>query len=137
MKRKTKIFIIVGAVSALLSIVAVFVIVKSMFAAQYNSNGVSHMLVVTIDKNQSKEYIGDLEEHKVYIEGLKISETNFRNIKAENISVKEAIKGNLVSIDDWEKHAWKTQKSVGSETLKFDNYEIYIDEEEIIIRPLK
>ena len=58
-----------------------------LFKAQYNSNGISHFLVITIDKNQEKTYLGTLERHKVYIEGLNIKETNFRTIDAKNISI--------------------------------------------------
>ena len=136
MKKKSKILLITLICSLLFSIAAVYGIVRYMFSAQYNSNGVSHFLVVTIDKEQGKEYIGDLENHKVYIEGFNISETNFRNIKAENVSVKEAIEKDLVSIDEWKNYAFSIEKSGKAEILKFDNYEIYIDTEICIIRPL-
>jgi flagellar basal body-associated protein FliL len=136
MKKKTKIILVTLICSLVLSIAAVYGIVQWMFKAQYNSNGVSHFLVVTIDKEQGKEYLGDLENHKVYIEGFNISETNFRNIKAENVSIKEALEKKLVSIDEWKKYAFSVEKSGKVEILKFDNYEIYIDTEVCIIRPL-
>ena len=136
MKKKSKILLVTLICSLLFSIAAVYGIVHWMFTAQYNSNGVSHFLVVTIDKEQGKEYLGELEDHKVYIEGLNISETNFRNIKAKNVSIKEAIDKGLVSIEDWKKYAYRIQKSGKVEILKFDNYEIYIDTEVCIIRPL-
>ena len=59
-------------------------IVRWLFAQQYNSKGISHFLVITLDNEQQKEYVGKLEEHDVYIEGLNIAETNFRTINAEN-----------------------------------------------------
>lgn len=136
MKKKSKRLLITLIVSLVFSIAAVYGIVRYMFTAQYNSNGVSHFLVVTIDKEQGKEYLGDLENHKVYIEGFNISETNFRNIKAENVSIKEALEKKLVSIDEWKKYAFSIEKSGKVEILKFDNYEIYIDTEVCIIRPL-
>ena len=136
MKKKSKILLVTLICSLLFSIAAVYGIVHWMFNAQYNSNGVSHLLVVTIDKGQAKEYIGDLEGHKVYIEGLNISETNFRNINAQNVSIKEAIDKGLVSIEDWKKYAYRIQKSGKVEIFKYDNYEIYVDSEVCIIRPL-
>lgn len=136
MKKKSKILLVTLICSLLFSIAAVYGIVHWMFNAQYNSNGVSHLLVVTIDKGQAKEYIGDLEGHKVYIEGLNISETNFRNINAQNVSIKEAIDKGLVSIEDWKKYAYIIQKSGKVEVFKYDNYEIYVDSEACIIRPL-
>lgn len=136
MKKRSKILLITLICSLVLSIAAVYGIVRWMFTAQYNSNGVSHFLVVTIDKEQGKEYLGDLENHKVYIEGLNISETNFRNIKAENVSIKDALEKELVSIDEWKNYAFSIEKIGKVEIYKFDNYEIYVDSETCIIRPL-
>ena len=110
--------------------------IKWLFSKQYNENGVSHFLVITIDKNQSREYIGELEGHKVFIENLNIEETNFRTVNAENMPIKEAVEKNLVSIKEWRKYAWGIKKDVDTEILKFENYEIVISYDECIIRPL-
>ena len=135
MKKKTKMFIAALAISLIFSIGAIYVVITSMFKAQYNSNGISHFLVVTIDGSQM-QYIGDLEGHKVYIEGFNIDETVFRSIKAENVSIKYALENELVSIEDWEKHALSIKKISNDKILKFDNYEIYVNKEICIIRPL-
>ena len=111
-------------------------IVRWLFAQQYNSKGISHFLVITLDNEQQKEYVGKLEEHDVYIEGLNIAETNFRTINAENLSIKDAIESNLVSIEDWKKYALRITEEESGEILKFENYEILITSEECIIRPL-
>jgi hypothetical protein len=108
---------------------------KWLLSSQYNENGISHFLVVTIDKNQEKEYIGELDNHKIFIEHLNIKETNFRNIDAENVSIKEAINNRSVSIDEWKKYAWKRKKEGNVEILIFDNYEIACTNEDCIIRP--
>ena len=136
MKKKTKIILVTLICSAIFSIAAVFGIVKWMFGAQYNKNGISHFLVVTIDNTTPKTYLGDLEGHKVYIEGLNIKETNFRTIKAENMPIKQAIEEELVSIKEWKENAFSVVKQGGYEILKYDNYEIFINKEECIIRPL-
>lgn len=137
MSKKTKRFLIAMGISIVFSLLAVFGIVKWMFSSQYNKNGVSHMLVITIDNVTPKTYLGELEGHKVYIERLNIKETNFRNIHAENVSIKDAIDKELVSIDDWKKYAFKIVKQGDYEVLKYDNYEIAINKKECIIRPLK
>jgi len=58
---------------------------KWMYDAQYNENGVSHFLVITIDESQPKEYVGELENHSIYVEKLKLDELYFITVKAENI----------------------------------------------------
>ena len=107
-----------------------------IFSEQYNDKGISHFLVITIDKNQSREYIGELDGYKIFIENLNLEETNFRTVNAENISIKEAIENNLVSIKEWEKYAWKIKKDGDAEILQFENYEIIIAYDNCIIRPL-
>ena len=111
--------------------------VKWLFSSQYNENGVSHFLVVTIDKNQQKRYLGELDNHRIFIEHLNIKETNFRNVNVENVSIKEAIDRNLVSIDEWKKYAWRIKKDGDSEVLIFQNYEIVCAYDDCIIRPKK
>lgn len=111
-------------------------IVRWLFAQQYNSKGISHFLVITLDNEQQKEYVGKLEEHDVYIEGLNIAETNFRTINAENLSIKDAIESNLVSIEDWKNYALRITEEESGEILKFENYEIFVTTGECVIRPL-
>ena len=110
--------------------------VSWMFSEQYNSKGVSHLLVITIDKKQPKEYIGKLGNYNIYVEQLKIDETNFRSVDAENISIKDAIENDLVSIEDWKKYARKVTKNGDTEILQNENYEIAITNDECIIRPI-
>lgn len=107
-----------------------------LFSEQYNEKGISHFLVITIDKNQPREYVGELEGHRVFIENLNLEETNFRTVNAENMSIKEAIENNLVSIKEWKKYAWKIKKEGDAEILQFENYEIVIAYDDCIIRPL-
>ena len=47
-------------------------VIKWLFSSQYNSTGISHYLVITIDKNSPKEYVGELEGHKVCKENKSI-----------------------------------------------------------------
>ena len=126
-----KVIIIVGSV--ILVFLAIVGIVIWMFFAQYNINGVSHFLVVTVDKNVERKYVGKLDGYNVYVEGFK--EYNLRTVDAKNLSVKEAIKNNLVSIDEWKKYAFGTKKDNDSLILLFDNYEIALTGDECLIKP--
>ena len=107
-----------------------------LFSSQYNENGISHFLVVTIDRNQPKVYIGELDNHRIYVENLNLEETNFRNINAENVSIKKAIDEKLVTIEEWRKYAWKIEREGDAEVLKYDNYEIACAYDDCIIRPI-
>lgn len=107
-----------------------------MFSAQYNPKGISHFLVITIDENQPKEYIGKLADHNIYVEKLNIKETNFTTVDAKNVSIKDAIENDLVSIEDWKKYSRSTKLDGDTEILRYENYEIAISSEECIIRPI-
>lgn len=136
MSKRTKRFLIAAIISIVFSVGAVLIIVPSMFSAQYNNKGISHFLVIAIDNNVSKTYLGELEDHKVYIERLNIEETNFRSIKAENVSIREVLDKKLITINELKKYAFRLSKQGQYEVLKYDNYEIAINDEELIIRPL-
>ena len=107
-----------------------------LFSSQYNKLEVSHFLVVTIDRNQPKVYIGELDNHRIYVENLNLEETNFRNINAENVSIKKAIEEKLVTFAEWRKYAWKIVKEGDAEVLRYDNYEITCAYDDCIIRPI-
>ena len=137
MKNKRVIIIFVISIVLVISIILISPsVINWLFFSQYNENGVSHFLVVTIDKNQSRQYIGKLDDHKIYIEKFNLDETNFRNVNAENVSIKKAIEENLVSIKEWKKYALVIKKDDNSEILKFDNYEIACTYDDCTIRPL-
>lgn len=131
---KKKLIIII--VSVILVIGLIIFLIPWMFSSQYNKNGISHFLVVTFNSNQSKTYIGKLEGLDVYIEGLNIKETNFRTIDAKNLSIKDAIENNKVSIEEWKKYAWKITRNNNYIVYEFENYKIEINNKELIFKPL-
>ena len=132
MKKKVVIIVLL----CILCCVAFYGFIIWMFTEQYNSHGISHFLVITIDPEQEKEYIAELENHKVYIDKLSIEGTNFRTFDAENLSIKDAIENNLVSIADWRKYAWKLKQEGDAEIYQYENYEILVTSDECVIRPL-
>ena len=136
MKKKVIVLITI-LIIGIVGVVCIFSFgTKWLFSEQYNENGISHFLVITIDKNQSREYVGELDGHRIYVENLNLEETNFRTVNAENMSIKEAIEKNLVSIEEWRKYAWKVKKDGDAEILQFENFEIVIAYDDCIIRPL-
>ena len=136
MKKKITILII-AIIVIIVGVICFFSFgINWLFSEQYNEKGISHFLVITIDKNQPREYVGELDGHRIFIENLNLEETNFRTVNAENMSIKEAIEKNLVSIKEWKKYAWKIKKDGDAEILQFENYEIAIAYDDCIIRPL-
>ena len=137
MKKKTIIILIVSLVLlGVICAVGCIFGVKWLFSEQYNEHGVSHWLVITIDKNSPREYLGELDGYKIYIEQMNLDETVFRNINAENVPIKKALEEKLVSMADWRKYAWSIQKTGDTEILKNENYEIACVKDECTIRPL-
>ena len=135
-KKIIVVIIVISVIVIALSVLLLNVEIKGLFSAQYNENGISHFLVVTIDEDVPREYIGVLDKHKIYIEKLDIEGTNFRNVDAENVSIKKAIEEKLTSIKEWKEYASKIEKDGDAEILKFDNYEIACAYDDCIIRPL-
>lgn len=136
---KKKKIIIISGIILIIGIVAFLIsphVINWLFSSQYNKNGVSHFLVVTIDENHSREYVGELDGLRIYVEKINLDETNFRNVDAENVPIRNAIEEKLVSIAEWKKYAWKIEKDGNAEVLKYDNYEITCAYDDCIIRPL-
>ena len=135
---KKKIIILITAIIVIIvGAIGFFTIgINWLFSEQYNEKGISHFLVITIDENQPREYVGDLDGNRIFIENLNLEETNFRTVNAENMSIKEALEKKLVSIEEWRKYAWKIKKDGDAEILQFENYEIAIAYDDCVIRPL-
>ena len=136
MKKKI-IILIIAIIVIIVGAIGFFTIgINWLFSEQYNEKGISHFLVITIDENQPREYVGDLDGNRIFIENLNLEETNFRTVNAENMSIKEALEKKLVSIEEWRKYAWKIKKDGDAEILQFENYEIAIAYDDCVIRPL-
>ena len=133
MKKK---YILLIVVLLILLLTLIPSIISWLFKAQYNSNGVSHFLVITVDKYSPKQYVGELDNHKIYVEKLNLKETYFINVEAENVPIDKALEENLVSISDWRKYANKVRKYDNVEILQFENYEIVCYYSECVIRPI-
>jgi len=105
------------------------------FTQQYNSEGISSLLCITIDESQPREYIGELDNYSIYVERLQTDSLYFTSLGGENISLREAVAKGLVSIKDWRKKAWDIVNTGDTEILRYENYEIAITDSNCIIRP--
>ncbi len=136
--KKKSLYIIIGIIVllGLLCFLSSSYIINWLFSSQYNENGISHFLVVTIDESRPREYVGELDGHRIYVEKFNLNETNFRNVEAENVSIKKVVEEKLVSLREWKRYAWKTLKDGDAEILRYDNYEIACAYDDCIISPL-
>ena len=131
--------IIISCIILIMGIILFFIgnhIINWLFSSQYNDYGVSHFLVVTVDETKPREFVGELDGYRIYVERFNLNKTNFRNVDAKNVPIKKAIEEKLVSIAEWKKYAWKIKKEGNKEILQFDNYEIACSNDDCIIRPL-
>ncbi len=133
-RKKVILFVCGGIILALMT--AVICLAVYAFSRQYNARGISSFLCITIDESRPKEYIGELEDYTVYVEGLKTEELYYVSADAEEISLKEAVTRRMVSVTDWQKKARETEWSGGTEILRYENYEIVVTDGECIIRPI-
>ncbi len=123
-------------IGGIILIVAFIALIPWFFSMQYNYKGISHFLVITIDREAPKEHLGSLEECEVYIEKLNIDETVFRTIDAKNMPIKEALEKKLVWLSDWRRYAFRKIKKGDTEILRYENYEIAVTDHECLIRPI-
>lgn len=117
-------------------VIGILGIIIYAYNTQYNSRGISNILSVYIDKDREKEYVGKLNGYKIYVENLRVEELNYRTFNENTISLKDAINNKLVSINDWRRGAWYIFKNNDTEILRYESYEIAINNNECIIRPV-
>lgn len=117
-------------------VIGILGIIIYAYNTQYNLRGISNILSVYIDKDREKEYVGKLNGYKIYVENLRVEELNYRTFNENTISLKDAINNKLVSINDWRRGAWYIFKNNDTEILRYESYEIAINNNECIIRPV-
>ena len=117
-------------------VISILGIIIYAYNTQYNLRGISNILSVYIDKDREKEYVGKLNGYKIYVENLRVEELNYRTFNENTISLKDAINNKLVSINDWRRGAWYIFKNKDTEILRYESYEIAINNNECIIRPV-
>ena len=106
-----------GVIIAL--IITVIGLVIYAFHQQYNSSGISSLLCITIDENQSQEYTGELDGYEIYVERLKTDALYYTSVKENNIPLREAVNKGIVSVKDWREKAWDIIYDGGTEILRY------------------
>jgi hypothetical protein len=91
---------------------------------------------IHIDEEAPKEYLGTLNNHKIYAENMVVSDLYYRTITAKSIPVKEIIEKKKTSIKEWKRTAWEIKTDGDTEIYIYENYEIAVNDEECIIRPI-
>lgn len=129
-----KIIILVIAVAIFVCLIlAGGIAIKSIFSSQYNSNGISRYLCITIDDTYGKEYIYKNSEYTVYT--FQLEDAYFMDINANEVSLYDALSTKKISIDDMiEKcnlNEYNNMKIYAAE-----NYQIILYQKECIITPL-
>ena len=135
-KQKRYKWIIIPLILYAILVIGILGIIVYAYNMQYNLRGISNILSVYIDKDREKEYVGKLNGYKIYVENLRVEELNFRTFNAKSISLKDAIDNKLVSIKDFRRGAWYIFKNNDTEILRYESYEIAINKDECIIRPV-
>ncbi len=135
-KQKRYKWIIIPLILYAILVIGILGIIVCAYNTQYNLRGISNILSVYIDEDREKEYVGKLNGYKIYVENLRVEELNFRTFNAKSISLKDAIDNKLVSIKDFRRGAWYIFKNNDTEILRYESYEIAINKDECIIRPV-
>ena len=117
-------------------IIALIGLVINAFNRQYNPNGITSLLNITIDKNQPQEYIGELDGYEIYVKSLKTDALYYTSVKGRNIPLRDAVNNRLVSVKDWREKAWDIIDDGNIEILRYENYEIAITDGACLIRPI-
>lgn len=136
MNKKTATVIICCTLLVIFSIAVCYSLVHSLLS-QYNADGISSILCISIDDEGKKEYIGELDKHRIYVERLKTDALYFTTVWGKSISLRDAVSQQLVSTKDWRKKASEIIIDGNTEILRYENYEIAINDSNCVIRPIK
>ncbi|MBE6769198.1 MAG: hypothetical protein E7548_00395 [Ruminococcaceae bacterium] len=133
MKRKK--LVIIGIIAAVLVNLFLLVTVYCLFDAQYNmKTGISSIMNITIDEEQEKIKIGNLEGYHIFVEGLKVNECYFTTIDATTISLVDAVNEGKISVKDMARKAFEKKDTDDKTIYYYENYLIEITGKEVLIK---
>ena len=133
MKRKK--LVIIGIIAAVLVNLFLLVTVYCLFDAQYNmKTGISSIINITIDEEQEKIKIGNLEGYHIFVEGLKVNECYFTTIDATTISLVDAVNEGKISVKDMARKAFEKKDTDDKTIYYYENYLIEITGKEVLIK---
>ncbi len=133
MKRKK--LVIIGIIAAVLVSLFLLVTVYCLFDAQYNmKTGISSIMNITIDEEQGKIKIGNLEGYNIFVEGLKVNECYFTTIDATTISLVDAVNEGKISVKDMARKAFEKKDTDEKTIYYYENYLIEVTGKEVLIK---
>lgn len=135
-KQKRYKWIILTIILYVILVICIISIIVYAFFMQYNYKGISNILHIYIDQDREKEFIGKLDGYDIYVENLRTEELNYETFNEKRIPLKDALDKKLVSIDDWRRGAWYIFQNNDTEIIRYESYEIAINKNECIIRPV-
>lgn len=128
MKRKK--FIIIGIIAVVLVSAMYF-----LFDAQYNvRTGVSSIMNITLDEEQEKMEIGNLDGYRIFAEGLNVKECYFITISDARISMTDAVNEGKVSVKDMIRKAFWEEEMDDKTVYYYENYLIEVTEKEVVFK---
>lgn len=108
-----------------------------LFDLQYNlKTGISNYVGVTYDASRKMEWVGKSEHYQVYVDGLKLEDCYLIKMDASTMTLTEAVQEGWVTVDDLIRKAWNVYQNDNGTVYAFENYEIVVEGDTCIIRPL-
>lgn len=133
MKRKK--FIIIGIIIISIIVAALVSALYLLFDAQYNMRtGVSSIMNITLDEEQEKMEIGNLDGYHIFAEGLNVKECYFITISNEKISMTDAVNEGKVSVKDMTRKAFGEEEMDDKTVYYYENYLIEVTEKEVLFK---
>lgn len=108
-----------------------------LFDLQYNlKTGISNYVGVTYDASREMEWVGKSEHYQVYVDGLKLEDCYLIKMDASTMTLTEAVQEGWITVDDLTRKAWNVYQNDNGTVYAFENYEIVVEGDTCIIRPL-
>ncbi|MEG1256055.1 zf-HC2 domain-containing protein [Clostridium sp.] len=124
--------IIISVICALL-LTGLVITLTWTYHQQYNNKAVSNNLCISINDNETIDFIGEYDDYKIYT--YKLEEAYFIDFFANPIEIKDAFEKGKMSLKDMTKHL-KLVNEENNKIYEFENYQIIFSEDICVIAPL-
>ncbi len=128
-----KLLIIIAVTCALL-FAGLVITLTWAYHQQYNNNAVSNYLCISINDNETIDFIGEYDGYKIYT--YKLEEAYFIDFFANRIEIKDAFENGNISLKDMTKHLELVNTENNTKIYEFENYQIIFSQDICVIAPL-
>lgn len=128
-----KLLITIAVICALL-FAGLVITLTSAYHQQYNNKAVSNNLCISIEENESIDFIGEYDDYKIYT--YRLEEAYFIDFFANRIEIKDAFQKGKTSLKDMTKHLELVNEENGNKIYEFENYQIIFSKDICVIAPL-